>query len=243
MGGNVHRRVPPSVQRAARIYGLLANSQLQQLTGDFYQRLADAADVQSIVALVRDYCVKRFSMVAELLLPLSVSKDPGAINPRYESELCREEQKLRRELNGALRPCPRERRKRLRADILLRFQATKLQWLAEAKRRHLECHPLPTASSIRERARKRERSGAGTRRERVDRFLRECNREAREGEKVLRTHLWRFAGHTSSRQFEYWQKPHEKATRKSSEKFERVLAMPPAKFLTLLRGRDLLTAR
>ncbi len=243
MGGSVHRRVPPSVQRAARSYGLLANSQLQQLTGDFHQRLADA-DAQSSVGLIRDYCVERFSLVAELRLPLSVSKDPGAINPRYESELGLAEQKFRKELSVALRPFPLERRKRLRADILLRVHARKLHWLAEAKRRHLERHPLPTASSIRERERKRQRRGAGTRREQVDRFLLQCNRAAREGEKVLRAHLWHFADHTSSRQFEYWQKSDEKkATRKSGEKFERVLAMPPAQFLTMLRGRGLLTAR
>jgi hypothetical protein len=71
----------------------------------------------------------------------------------------------------------------------------------------------------------------------VDDFLANCNVEARNGLKLLKKHIWRAVGHKVPRQFQYWQKKHEKATAEDDRNFRRILSMTPAEFISLLRKK------
>ena len=71
-----------------------------------------------------------------------------------------------------------------------------------------------------------------TRRERVDDFLARCNREYTGSGKLRRTDIWTFAGHTTGRQFEYWQIEDEhKTTDGDRRNFDRILRMTPQAFI------------
>ena len=241
MGGNTHRRVPRHVRGALESYGLLADAELQRLDAEFQRHTADS-DLFASLELLEDYCPRRFSLCAELLLPLSVSQNPAAIGPSYELALTQVTKKIERFLATVLRPLPAKVRQRHRTDILLKLNASKLSWLAEAKRRHLERHPLPPTLAVRKKSRPRPRVDSRVDRPtRVDRFLKRCNHQARPGEEVTRTHIWRALGYTKSRQFEYWQEKNEKKeTKRSARLIEDVLAKTPSDFLNALRRQKLI---
>ena len=71
-----------------------------------------------------------------------------------------------------------------------------------------------------------------TRSERVDDFLARCNHEYTDSKKLTRTDIWTFAGHTTGRQFEYWQIEDEhKTTDGDRRNFDRILRMTPQAFI------------
>ena len=76
------------------------------------------------------------------------------------------------------------------------------------------------------------------RKEQVDSFLQSCN--ALLETKLSRKHLWRGAGHTTDRQFQFWQANDPKATLQDDQNFSRLLAMKPEDFVQLLRRKKLL---
>jgi hypothetical protein len=78
-----------------------------------------------------------------------------------------------------------------------------------------------------------------SRREMVNTFLLHCSRET--GLKLCRKHIWQSVLHTSSRQFQYWQKCDPKATAQDCANFSRVLAMTPAEFKNDLKMKNLMT--
>ncbi len=77
---------------------------------------------------------------------------------------------------------------------------------------------------------------AANRRAAVDAFLRKCNERKMRG-RATRRHIWQAVGHTTARQFEYWQASDPKASRRSDEDFRRILGMDPAKFESLLEKK------
>ena len=77
------------------------------------------------------------------------------------------------------------------------------------------------------------------RRARVEAFILKCESET--GAKVSRTHIWRAAGHSVPRQFQFWQANNPKATTQDDQNFERLLAMPPGDFVTLLKKKGILS--
>jgi hypothetical protein len=62
----------------------------------------------------------------------------------------------------------------------------------------------------------------------VEEFLSRVQREAYP--KANKTHVWKLAGHTTGRQFYYWQAGDPKATVQDDQNFRRILALSPAKF-------------
>jgi hypothetical protein len=78
----------------------------------------------------------------------------------------------------------------------------------------------------------------GERREQVNKFLEECNANSRV--RVFRHHIWRLAGHSTARQFEYWQSSGAKATPEDDRNFNRILQMTPADFIVALKRKKLL---
>jgi len=73
----------------------------------------------------------------------------------------------------------------------------------------------------------------------VDAFLLQCNQEAAVGFKVIRKHIWLAAGHRHARQFQYWQEGSDKATDEDDRNFSRILSMPPAEFISLLKKKNI----
>jgi hypothetical protein len=73
----------------------------------------------------------------------------------------------------------------------------------------------------------------------VDAFLGRCNRESASGFKVIRKHIWLAAGHGHARQFQYWQERSEKATEEDNRNFRRILGMPAAEFIALLKKKGI----
>ena len=78
----------------------------------------------------------------------------------------------------------------------------------------------------------------------IDTFLARCRQETQL--KVNRTHIWRAVGHSSPRQFEYWQAGQDRtpgsnrgATAQDDQNFSRILAMNPADFETLLKKQGI----
>lgn len=71
--------------------------------------------------------------------------------------------------------------------------------------------------------------GAGSRREMVDAFIARVH--AHMGQRITRADIWRLAGHKASRQFEYWQSGHPKATKADARNFARILALSTEKFV------------
>jgi hypothetical protein len=77
----------------------------------------------------------------------------------------------------------------------------------------------------------------------VDDFLDQCNRESARGFKVIRKHIWRAAGHAHARQFQYWQARSDKTTDEDHRTFRRILCMPPAAFIALLKNKGIFPPR
>jgi len=69
----------------------------------------------------------------------------------------------------------------------------------------------------------------------VEDFLLRCNQEPDLPEKLLKKHIWSAVGHSGPRQFQYWQASDDKATAEDQRNFGRILAMPPADFVALLK--------
>jgi len=74
----------------------------------------------------------------------------------------------------------------------------------------------------------------------VDAFLLQCNRESAGGLKVLKKHIWLVAGHRQRRQFQFWQSRSDRAANEDDRNFGRILRMPPAEFLALLKKKGIL---
>jgi hypothetical protein len=69
----------------------------------------------------------------------------------------------------------------------------------------------------------------------VEDFLLRCNQEPDLPEKLLKKHIWSAVGHSGPRHFQYWQASDDKATAEDQRNFGRILAMPPADFVALLK--------
>jgi hypothetical protein len=80
--------------------------------------------------------------------------------------------------------------------------------------------------------------GESTRNSEVDAFLERCNQHS--PVRVRRRHIWQSAGHTSGRQFEYWQASDKKATGEDHRNFSRILGMQPAEFVATLRKQKII---
>jgi hypothetical protein len=77
-------------------------------------------------------------------------------------------------------------------------------------------------------------------RARVDAFLFQCNQEPDLKVKLIRTHIWRLAGHQTARQFQYWQAAGDKATDEDERSFGRILDMKTASFVALLKKKRII---
>ncbi len=77
-------------------------------------------------------------------------------------------------------------------------------------------------------------------RARVDAFLLQCNQESDLKVKLIRTHIWRLAGHKTARQFQYWQAEDDEATDEDERSFGRILDMKPAIFVALLKQKRII---
>ena len=82
-----------------------------------------------------------------------------------------------------------------------------------------------------------------SRRAAVDAFLLECNKQSAAGSKVGRKHISLAAGHANARQFQYWQSGSDKATDEDNRNFLRIINMPPAEFLALLKKKVIPTLK
>lgn len=81
-------------------------------------------------------------------------------------------------------------------------------------------------------------TGEGTyRRAAVDAFILKCTQGTRL--KATRTHIWRMAGHSGPRQFQFWQASDPKATAQDDQNFRRILAMDPTDFEALLKKKGI----
>ena len=73
----------------------------------------------------------------------------------------------------------------------------------------------------------------------MDAFLAACNQKSTT--RIYKRHIWKSAGHTSPRQFEYWQNCDEKkATAEDGRNFNRILAHSPEEFIALLKRQRLI---
>jgi hypothetical protein len=70
-------------------------------------------------------------------------------------------------------------------------------------------------------------------------FLAECNKHSTT--RIYKKHIWRSAGHTRARQFEYWQDCNDaKATAEDQRNFPRILNYSPEEFVALLKLQKLI---
>lgn len=81
-------------------------------------------------------------------------------------------------------------------------------------------------------------SNSGDRRAAVDAFILKCKQGT--SMRVIRTHIWKAVGHSSARQFQYWQASDPKATALDDQNFHRILAMSPTDFEALLKKRGII---
>jgi len=79
---------------------------------------------------------------------------------------------------------------------------------------------------------------AGTRRSKVEEFLRSCNAHSKI--RIRRRHIWLLAGHTKGRQFEFWQADSDKATDADERNFRRILGLAPAAFIAQLQNKGII---
>jgi hypothetical protein len=76
------------------------------------------------------------------------------------------------------------------------------------------------------------------RRAAIDKFLLNCKQET--SLKATRTQIWRAAGHSAARQFQFWQASDPKATAQDNQNFRRILAMTPTAFEALLKNKGII---
>ena len=140
--GKLNAENPPSAIRAtAERIGVELSAELNRLNGQFLDQFADALAWQTQVALLEGNCVSMLDLVAESLLPFSVSADPAAINPIYQQVLERIiEGKIFPFFSGATKPLRADLRDDATSRITLKLDACKLKWLAHAKSLHLLHH-------------------------------------------------------------------------------------------------------
>lgn len=72
----------------------------------------------------------------------------------------------------------------------------------------------------------------------VDAFIKKYRQAT--GLKTFKTHIWKAAGHSWARQFQYWQTRDPKATEADDQNFTRILEMRPAEFKDLLEKMDII---
>jgi hypothetical protein len=72
----------------------------------------------------------------------------------------------------------------------------------------------------------------------VNAFILQCKQVT--SLKATRTLIWRAAGHSTARQFEFWQASDQKATAQDDQNFRRILAMSPTDFEVLLKKKSLI---
>lgn len=75
-------------------------------------------------------------------------------------------------------------------------------------------------------------SSSPANRQRVDQFI---EASAASGFKITRVAIWKAAGHSQPRQFQYWQNGDPRATASDARNFDRILAMSPRDFDRLRR--------
>ena len=78
-------------------------------------------------------------------------------------------------------------------------------------------------------------NGGDGKREMVDAFILRCKKGL--SVRVSRKSIWRAVGHTTARQFQFWQASHRKATAQDDQNFQRILAMNPTEFEAVLKKR------
>jgi hypothetical protein len=76
------------------------------------------------------------------------------------------------------------------------------------------------------------------RRAAIDAFILKCKQGT--SMRATRTHIWRAAGHSTPRQFQFWQASDPKATAQDDQNFRRILAMSPTDFETLLKKKGII---
>ncbi len=76
------------------------------------------------------------------------------------------------------------------------------------------------------------------RRTRIENFLRQFPDSSID--RIHKLHIWKAVGHTTGRQFQFWQAGSEKATKQDDINFSRILAMNQEEFHALLRKKQLL---
>jgi hypothetical protein len=89
--------------------------------------------------------------------------------------------------------------------------------------------PEPTAPAVEQ---------TKDRRAAIDAFILKSKQET--SLKVTRTSIWRAAGHSTARQFQFWQASDPKATAQDDKNFRRILAMNPADFEALLKKKSII---
>jgi len=77
------------------------------------------------------------------------------------------------------------------------------------------------------------------RRDQIGTFLARCNEVS--SKRIYKRHIWRSAGHSNARQFEYWQECSRKATNEDERNFGRILKTKPADFVALLERQKLIS--
>ena len=75
----------------------------------------------------------------------------------------------------------------------------------------------------------------------VDAFLLNCTQQT--PLTANRSHIWRAVGHTTARQFQYWQAGSDRATTEDDRNFRRILGMKPAAFVALLKDKGIISAK
>jgi hypothetical protein len=73
----------------------------------------------------------------------------------------------------------------------------------------------------------------------VDAFLAACNAE-KPAAKIIEKHIWMSAGHKTARQFQHWKHGADQATESDNRNFARVIGMPSAKFIEVLKEKNLI---
>lgn len=99
---------------------------------------------------------------------------------------------------------------------------------------------VPAAMAVQPASTTADGGDSDDRRAAVEAFLRRGSHEPDLPVRLTKTHIWRAARHTTSRQFEHWQANDGKATGADDQNFGRIIAMPPTAFVALLRGMGLL---
>lgn len=117
----------------------------------------------------------------------------------------------------------------------------KVRALLEARKSHYLSQAIKASLKAESNSNDRTASGdsGGNRRAAVEAFILKCQQET--SLKVSRTHIWKAAGHSTARQFQFWQASDPKATAQDDQNFRRILAMKPTDFIALLRKKGIIS--